>query len=237
MTSLFYFGANVQISLRPVCWGDDSTLAISSSCSITCRMIRWPSSICAISRPRKITETVTLSLWPKKVRALFILNSISCSPVFGRKRISLSFVWWTCVLCSFFFCWYLNFPKSIILQTGGRSLGATSTKSRPAVRASDNASSVGIIPSWAPSALMTRIGEIRICSLMRCCFSMAKKLQTRDGYCRAGGTVPRTLHHGQNPFIVSFYTSTTWQWNEARKFYVPAEPSSPRSYYSSTRRG
>lgn len=88
----------------------------------------------------------------------------------------------------------------MILHTGGRSLGATSTKSRPEVRAVDNASSVGRIPSWAPSALITRIGEIRICSLMRCCFSMAKKLQTRDGFSRAGWTFPRTLHHGLTSF-------------------------------------
>ena len=40
-----YFGAIVQISLRPVCWGGDSTLPISSSCSMTCRMILCPSSI------------------------------------------------------------------------------------------------------------------------------------------------------------------------------------------------
>ena len=87
-----YLGAKVQMSLRPVCWGGDSTLPISSSCSMTCCMILCPSSICAISLPRNITETVTLSLWPKKVRALLILNSMSCSPVFGRNRISLSFV-------------------------------------------------------------------------------------------------------------------------------------------------
>ncbi len=29
---------------------------------------------------------------------------------------------------SFFFCVYLNLPKSMILQTGGRSLAATSTR-------------------------------------------------------------------------------------------------------------
>lgn len=61
----------------------------------------------------------------------------------------------------------------MIRQTGGFSLGATSTKSSPASRARDNASSVGIMPSWAPSAEITRIGVIRICSLIRCCFSMA----------------------------------------------------------------
>lgn len=61
----------------------------------------------------------------------------------------------------------------MIRHTGGFSLGATSTRSRPDSRARARASSVGMMPSWAPSAEITRIGEIRICSLMRCCFSMA----------------------------------------------------------------
>ncbi len=82
-------------------------------------------------------------------------------------------VWWMCVLCCFFFCWYLNLPKSMIRQTGGFSLGATSTRSSPASRARFSASSVGMMPNWPPSAEITRIGVIRICSLMRCCFSMA----------------------------------------------------------------
>src|SRR5271157_2792848 len=51
------------------------------------------------------------------------------------------------------------------LQTGGRSLGATSTRSMPASRAASRALLVGMTPSIAPSALMTRTGEMRICSL------------------------------------------------------------------------
>ena len=53
----------------------------------------------------------------------------------------------------------------MILQTGGRSLGATSTRSRPASRAASRALLVGMTPSMTPSALMTRTGEMRICSL------------------------------------------------------------------------
>src|SRR5262249_28136554 len=53
----------------------------------------------------------------------------------------------------------------MILQTGGRSLGATSTRSSPASRAASRALLVGMTPSMAPSALMTRTGEMRICSL------------------------------------------------------------------------
>ena len=68
------------------------------------------------------------------------------------------------LLGSFFFWVYLNLPKSMILQTGGRSLGATSTRSMPASRAASRALPVGMTPSMAPSALMTRTGEMRICS-------------------------------------------------------------------------
>ena len=56
----------------------------------------------------------------------------------------------------------------MILQTGGRSLAATSTRSSPASRAVSSALPVGMTPSIAPSALMTRTGLIRICSLIRC---------------------------------------------------------------------
>src|SRR5271165_4223236 len=52
----------------------------------------------------------------------------------------------------------------MILHTGGRSLGATSTRSRPASREASRALLVGMTPSMAPSALITRTGEMRICS-------------------------------------------------------------------------
>ena len=67
----------------------------------------------------------------------------------------------------------------MIRQTGGFSFGATSTRSRPASRARFSASSVGMIPSCSPSPAITRIGVIRICSFMRCCFSMARASRTR----------------------------------------------------------
>src|SRR5262245_33570860 len=53
----------------------------------------------------------------------------------------------------------------MILQTGGRSLGATSTRSRPVSRAVSRALLVGMTPSITPSALMTRTGESRSRSL------------------------------------------------------------------------
>lgn len=52
-------------------------------------------------------------------------------------------------------------------QTGGRSFGATSTKSSPTSRARRSASSTGMIPNCAPSSPITRTGEMRICSLTR----------------------------------------------------------------------
>src|SRR5262249_17687163 len=52
----------------------------------------------------------------------------------------------------------------MILHTGGRSLGATSTRSSPASRAASRALLVGMTPSIAPSAGMARTGEMRICS-------------------------------------------------------------------------
>ena len=53
----------------------------------------------------------------------------------------------------------------MILQTGGRAVGATSTKSRPASRAMRSASDVDVEPTFSSLSLMRKIGEIRICSL------------------------------------------------------------------------
>jgi hypothetical protein len=56
-------------------------------------------------------------------------------------------------------------PKSMIRQTGGFSLGATSTKSKPTLRARSMASEVIRIPNCSPFSEMTRTGDTRICSL------------------------------------------------------------------------
>ena len=85
----------------------------------------------------------------------------------------------------------------MIRQTGGFSFGATSTRSRPASRARLSASSVGMIPSCSPSPAITRIGVIRICSLIRCCFSMAhaSRTSTADARPRAWKTAnTRAMH-------------------------------------------
>ena len=60
-------------------------------------------------------------------------------------------------------------------HTGGAAWGATSTKSRCASTAMANASLMGITPTCAPSALISRTSGTLICSLILtlCCFWMA----------------------------------------------------------------
>src|SRR6266540_2879827 len=55
----------------------------------------------------------------------------------------------------------------MILTTGGRASGATSTRSRPRSFAAAIASSIVNTPSWSPLSAITRTGLIRICRLTR----------------------------------------------------------------------
>lgn len=55
----------------------------------------------------------------------------------------------------------------MILQTGGRASGATSTRSRSASRATRNASSTRTIPTCSPPGPMSRTSGTRMRSLMR----------------------------------------------------------------------
>jgi hypothetical protein len=55
----------------------------------------------------------------------------------------------------------------MILQTGGRAVGATSTRSSPASRANRSASLVEVLPTFSSLSLIRKIGEMRICSLWR----------------------------------------------------------------------
>src|SRR6266567_5469735 len=55
----------------------------------------------------------------------------------------------------------------MILTTGGRASGATSTRSRPRCCAAASASSTVITPSCSPSGAITRSGLIRICRFTR----------------------------------------------------------------------
>src|SRR5450432_3145985 len=61
----------------------------------------------------------------------------------------------------------------MIRQTGGRAVGATSTRSSPASRAMRKASPVEVLPTFSSSALIRKMGEILICSLWRKFVGMA----------------------------------------------------------------
>ena len=92
------------------------------------------------------------------------LKSRSCLSVFGRSLISLSTIvdWCLREAFSFFDVSYLNLPKSMILQTGGAARGLTSTSSSPCSSARRSASWVGMMPTCAPSAPMTRTSGTRM---------------------------------------------------------------------------
>src|SRR5690625_7894248 len=66
---------------------------------------------------------------------------------------------------SFFFFSYMNFPKSITLQTGGLASGALSTRSILCDLAISRACRVSTT-SWSPSGLITRTVFARISSLI-----------------------------------------------------------------------
>src|SRR5947209_19512380 len=55
----------------------------------------------------------------------------------------------------------------MILHTGGRAIGATSTRSSPASRARRCASAVGVGPTLLSCSSIRKTGEIMICSLWR----------------------------------------------------------------------
>src|SRR6266567_4504697 len=61
----------------------------------------------------------------------------------------------------------------MILQTGGRALGATSTRSSPSSRARRRASAVDVEPILLSSWSIRKTGEILICSLWRKLVEMA----------------------------------------------------------------
>src|SRR5688500_6384858 len=61
----------------------------------------------------------------------------------------------------------MNFPKFMILQTGGLAVGAISTRSRLASRAFWRASAIATTPSGSPSSPISRTSFHRIWSLIR----------------------------------------------------------------------
>src|ERR1700694_1459319 len=73
---------------------------------------------------------------------------------------------------AFFFCWYRNLPKSMMRQTGGLAVGATSTRSSNCSWARRNASSTGTMPACEPSASTSRTSRTLILSLIRVVLSI-----------------------------------------------------------------
>jgi hypothetical protein len=58
-------------------------------------------------------------------------------------------------------------------QTGGRAVGATSTRSSPSSRARRSASAVDVEPIFSSFSSIRKIGDMRICSLWRKFVEMA----------------------------------------------------------------
>jgi hypothetical protein len=61
----------------------------------------------------------------------------------------------------------------MIRQTGGRAVGATSTRSKPSSRERRSASAVDVEPTLFSFSSIRKIGEILICSLWRKFVEMA----------------------------------------------------------------
>jgi len=76
-------------------------------------------------------------------------------------------------------------------QTGGRAVGATSTRSSPASRAWRRASAVETTPTCSSFSLIRRTGEMRICSLWR------KFVEIRGSPIKPGPRWKRQLRRGQ----------------------------------------
>src|SRR6266404_7062551 len=177
-----------MLSIRPSIRGWFSTVATSATASVILLSIFQPSSVCAISRPLK--RTVTLALLPssRKRRTCFSLNSKSCLSVFGPIFTSFTTIT-VCFLRASFCrraCMYLNFPKSMMRQTGGCASAATSTRSMSRWRARSRACWIGRIPSCSPSALTTRTSLTRMPSLIRMSFDWMARAPSVLGAGSAG---------------------------------------------------
>src|SRR4029077_21221567 len=81
----------------------------------------------------------------------------------------------------------------MILQTGGRAVGATSTRSSPASRALRSASPVVTDPTLTSFSSIRKMGEILICSLWRKFVEMCWSPTNKDRQETPPG--PKRLHH------------------------------------------
>src|SRR6266550_302021 len=116
----------------------------------------------------------------------------------------------------------------MILTTGGRASGATSTRSRPRSFAAAIASSIVNTPSWSPLSAITRTGLIRICRLTRvrgalllsmggsCAISFTEVKKADPDYPKIRnssptGEVSRTLTHSQRE---------AWGWGSQPTYHI-----------------
>src|SRR5690606_26460018 len=169
----FFLGAIIITICRPSRRGRDSiTMSSPRSASMRAAISR-PSSWWLISRPRKRMLTLILSPSSRKPRILRSLIWWSPSSVTGRNFTSLISSCLDFFLASLarFCCSNLNFPKSMILQTGGSALGWIYTRSRPSPSAICSASSRDSTPTISPSEPITRTRGTRISLLRRFCLS------------------------------------------------------------------
>ncbi len=161
-------GATIAVIRLPSIDGFFSTLATSSRACRTSCMTRRPSSMCGqlAAAEEDVDQHLVLVLEELAGPLDLDLDVVVAGLGADADLLDLDLVL-LLLARSASSAEYLNFPKSMILQTGGRSLGATSTRSSPASRAASRALPVGMTPSITPSALITRTGEMRICSLTR----------------------------------------------------------------------
>src|SRR4030043_2173678 len=163
LTTGFYFGVKIMVMFLPSSLGDCSTLNLPVNVS----NIFWndfiPNSGLIISLPLKNIITFALLPSSRKRLILFTFKPRSCSVIWGLILISLISADLFCVC--FLLNWYLYFPKSSILQTGGLTFAATSTRSSSLSPATLNASFIGTIPSWFPSKSISLTSLALICAL------------------------------------------------------------------------
>jgi hypothetical protein len=167
-------------SRRPSINDSASGSAISASSLLTLFKTFTPNSLWTISRPRNSTYTFTLLPCFRNSIMCFTLNLKSCSSVLGRNLISfkLTVCCFFLAILAFFDCSYKNLPKSMILHTGGLTVGATSTRSRPFSLAISRAFSILTIPTCCPLSSISLTSGDLILSLTLILGSRALTIKT-----------------------------------------------------------
>src|SRR5258706_5237420 len=95
-----FLGARIWTMVIPSWRGATSMSATSVSSEARRSRMRRPISLCAISRPQKITVLLTLLPSRRKRSVLRRLNWKSCSSIFGRNLTSFTWMWRWCLRAS-----------------------------------------------------------------------------------------------------------------------------------------